>query len=138
MSLDQLQAVVTIAEEGTLVRAARRLHISQPPLTRKVRALEDELGVALFDRVPGGMRPTPAGERLLDRARGILAEVERAAVEARAAAQRTGPRGGSGGEAPNGVAGGGSKGAFAGAPGSAAGEVVPDVPSTCINSGRRA
>ncbi|MFN7144997.1 MAG: LysR family transcriptional regulator, partial [Myxococcota bacterium] len=95
MSLDQLQAVVTIAEEGTLVRAARRLHISQPPLTRKVRALEDELGVALFDRGPGGMRPTAAGERLLQRARGILAEVERAAVEARAEAQRTGPRAGS-------------------------------------------
>lgn len=82
MSLDQLRAVVTIAEEGTLVRAARRLHISQPPLTRKVRALEDELGVVLFDRGARGMRPTAAGERLVGRARGILAEVDRIATEA--------------------------------------------------------
>lgn len=85
MSLDQLRAVVTIAEEGTLVRAARRLHISQPPLTRKVRALEEELGVALFERAAHGMRPTAAGETLLGRARGILAEVERVTAEVRAA-----------------------------------------------------
>lgn len=82
MSLDQLHAVVTIADAGSLVRAARRLHISQPPLTRKVRALEDELGVELFERGPRGMRLTPAGARLLDRARTILAEVERARAEA--------------------------------------------------------
>lgn len=78
MSLDQLEAVVVIAEEGTLLRAARRLHISQPPLTRKVRALEDELGVSLFERSVRGMRPTPAGEALLSRARGILGAVEEA------------------------------------------------------------
>lgn len=87
VSLDQLHAVVTIADAGTLVRAARRLHISQPPLTRKVRALEDELGVVLFERGARGMRPTPAGLALLERARGILAEVERAAEEARALAR---------------------------------------------------
>lgn len=86
MSFDQLQAVVTIAEEGTIVRAARRLRISQPPLTRKVRALEDELGVALFDRGARGMRPTPAGQTFLTSARGILAAVEAAAVGVRAAA----------------------------------------------------
>lgn len=84
MSLDQLQAVVTIAEEGTLVRAARRLRISQPPLTRKVRALEDELGVALFDRGARGMRPTVAGAGFLTSARGILAAVEAAAANVRA------------------------------------------------------
>ena len=76
MSLDQLRAVVTIAEEGTVVRAARRLHISQPPLTRKVRALEEELGVDLFERGARGMRPTRAGEVFLGSARSILAEVE--------------------------------------------------------------
>jgi DNA-binding transcriptional LysR family regulator len=84
VSLDQLRAVVTIAEAGTIVRAARRLHISQPPLTRKVRALEDELGVAIFERGTRGMRLTPAGEVLLERARAILADVERAAADARA------------------------------------------------------
>jgi DNA-binding transcriptional LysR family regulator len=83
MSLDQLQAVVTIAEEGTLVRAARRLRISQPPLTRKVRALEDELGVALFDRGARGMRPTLAGQVFLPSARRILAAVAEAAASVR-------------------------------------------------------
>lgn len=85
MSLDQLRAVVTIAEEGTLVRAARRLRISQPPLTRKVRALEDELQVALFDRGAQGMRLTPAGEAFLGPARTILAAVDQAAHAARRA-----------------------------------------------------
>ncbi|MDP2312927.1 MAG: LysR family transcriptional regulator [Pseudomonadota bacterium] len=83
MSLDQLQAVVTIAEEGTLVRAARRLRISQPPLTRKVRALEAELGVTLFDRGARGMRPTAAGEALLTSARGILAAVAEVTLRVR-------------------------------------------------------
>jgi DNA-binding transcriptional LysR family regulator len=87
MSIDQLRAVVTIAETGTLVRAAKRLHISQPPLTRKVRSLEEELGVELFERSAHGMRPTPAGEVILGRARGILADVERVAEEARALAR---------------------------------------------------
>lgn len=79
MSLDQLRAVVVIAEEGALVRAARRLHISQPPLTRKLRALEDELGVALFERAARGMTPTPAGTQLLEDARAILTAVDRIA-----------------------------------------------------------
>lgn len=79
MSLDQLAAVVTIAEEGTVVRAARRLHISQPPLTRKLAALEDELGVRLFDRTPRGMTLTPEGEAFVGEATEILAAVRRAA-----------------------------------------------------------
>lgn len=77
MSLEQLQTVVAIADEGALVRAARRLRISQPPLTRRLQALEDELGAELFVRLPRGMRPTPAGERVIAQARGILAAVER-------------------------------------------------------------
>lgn len=79
MSLDQLAAVVTIAEEGTVVRAARRLHISQPPLTRKLAALEDELGVRLFDRTPRGMTLTPEGAAFVGEATAILAAVRRAA-----------------------------------------------------------
>lgn len=76
MSLEQLQTVVAIADEGALVRAARRLHISQPPLTRRLQALEDELGTQLFERLPRGMRPTPTGERVIAQARGILAAVD--------------------------------------------------------------
>ncbi|MCA9571015.1 MAG: LysR family transcriptional regulator [Myxococcales bacterium] len=84
MSVEQLQTVVAIAEEGALVRAARRLHISQPPLTRRLAALEDELGVVLFERLPRGMRPTPAGRVLVERARTILAALD----EAREAVRR--------------------------------------------------
>ncbi len=76
MSLEQLETVVAIAEEGALMRAAQRLHISQPPLTRRLRALEDELGAALFVRGARGMTPTPAGERFIERARAILASVD--------------------------------------------------------------
>lgn len=88
MSVEQLQTVVAIAEEGALVRAALRLHISQPPMTRRLAALEDELGVTLFERLPRGMRPTPAGRELVRRARLILASVDdaRRAVRDSAAA----------------------------------------------------
>jgi DNA-binding transcriptional LysR family regulator len=78
MSLVQLQSFVAVAEEQHVGRAARRLHVTQPPLTRRIRALEDELGVSLFVRTPRGMQLCEAGERLLPRARRILAAVEEA------------------------------------------------------------
>jgi DNA-binding transcriptional LysR family regulator len=83
MSLDQLKYFVAVAEEGHLTRAAKRLHISQPPLTRQIRSLEDELGVDLFERTPKGMRPLPAAIALLAHARRILADVDVAARAAR-------------------------------------------------------
>ncbi len=78
VSLDQIRYFVAVAEEENITRAARRLRVSQPPLTRQIRALEDELGVALFERRPRGVALLPTGERLLARARRILAEVEAA------------------------------------------------------------
>jgi len=75
MSLAQIQYFVAVAEEGTLSKAALRLAVSQPPLTRQIRLLEDELGALLFQRGPRGMSLLPAGERFLVHAQRVLAEL---------------------------------------------------------------
>ena len=78
MSLVQLESFVAVAEEGHMGRAARRLHLTQPPLTRRIQGLEDDLGVKLFARGRGGMQLLPPGDVLLEHARDILARVEQA------------------------------------------------------------
>ncbi len=78
MDLRQLGYFVAIAEEQHLGRAAERLHLSQPPLTRQIQALERELGVQLFERTPRGMLLTQAGDALLKDARDIFGFVEQA------------------------------------------------------------
>ncbi|AGC48598.1 LysR family transcriptional regulator [Myxococcus stipitatus DSM 14675] len=88
MSITHLQSFVAVAEERHVGRAARRLHLTQPPLSRHILALEDELGTRLFERTRQGMRLLPAGEVFLHHARRILAEVDTAVVTVRGLATR--------------------------------------------------
>jgi len=81
VSLVQLEYFVVVAEEGNVGRAARRLHICQPPLTRQIKNLEQELGTPLFQRTPRGMLLLPQGQRLLSHARQILQQVEHARLD---------------------------------------------------------
>ncbi len=83
VSLSQIRYFVAVAEEGNVGRAARRLHIAQPPVSRQIRALEDEIGAPLFERTPRGMTLLPRGRVFLDHARAILAAVDRAVVAIR-------------------------------------------------------
>ncbi|TNC25717.1 LysR family transcriptional regulator [Amycolatopsis alkalitolerans] len=81
MDLKQLKALVTVAETGSVTKAAELLHVVQPAVTRQIQALEHELGVPLFDRTRQGMRPTEAGANLAERARRALGELDRARAE---------------------------------------------------------
>jgi DNA-binding transcriptional LysR family regulator len=73
MDLRHLRAFVAVAEEGTFTKAAQRLHISQPPLTKQVQQLERELGTTLFVRHRDGVELTADGTVLLERAQAALA-----------------------------------------------------------------
>lgn len=87
IELRPLRQFVAVAEELHFGRAARRLHMTQPPLTQAVQALERTLGLALFVRTRRSVALTPAGEALLDQARRLLraADALPAAVHAAAA-----------------------------------------------------
>jgi DNA-binding transcriptional LysR family regulator len=85
MDLRQLSSFIAVAEEGQLSKAAARLCLSQPPLSRHIQALEADLGVRLFERTAGGMELTQAGTALLGEARNIESLIEQATLKARRA-----------------------------------------------------
>jgi LysR family transcriptional regulator, hca operon transcriptional activator len=88
MELRHLRYFVAVAEEGSLTVAAdKRLHTSQPSLSRQIRDLEYEVGVSLLKRSVHGVELTPAGKAFLDHARLALTQVEAAREAARRAAQ---------------------------------------------------
>lgn len=87
MDLRQMKYFCALAEELHFGRAAQRLHMAQPPLTRQIRALEEELGTALFLRTHKGVELTAAGQTLLDEVPNILSLAQRASERTRLAGE---------------------------------------------------
>src|SRR5947209_9904476 len=92
MELRHLRYFVAVAEAGSLtVAAERRLHTSQPSLSRQIRDLEDDVGARLFARRARGIELSPAGRAFLDHARLVLSQVEAASEAARRVAHPAKP-----------------------------------------------
>jgi LysR family nitrogen assimilation transcriptional regulator len=83
MELRSIEYFVQIADEGSITRAADKLGIAQPALTRRIKQLEEELGAPLLMRLPRGVRLTSAGRDFLEHARKVLLEVSRARDQVR-------------------------------------------------------
>jgi DNA-binding transcriptional LysR family regulator len=86
MELYQLRTFAAVADLGHLTRAAEKLHVSQPAVSAQIKALEDELGVPLFERTPSGMVLTAPGKRLLAQAERVLGAAQELRAEARSLA----------------------------------------------------
>ncbi len=87
MDIRRLKYFIVTAEERSISRAAERLHITQPPLTRHIQSLEEELEVTLFNRTNWGVELTEAGKTLLSHARNIKTHVELATEQIRKVAK---------------------------------------------------
>ncbi|GGF67930.1 hypothetical protein GCM10010912_11170 [Paenibacillus albidus] len=75
MDIRKLQYFIAVAEELHFHRAAEKLNMTQPPLTQQIQALEQELGVQLFERNKRQVRITPAGSVFLEEAKMILSQL---------------------------------------------------------------
>jgi DNA-binding transcriptional LysR family regulator len=84
MEMRHLRYFIAVAEEENVTRAAERLRISQPPLSRQIRDLEEEIGVSLLERTAKTVRLSPAGRAFLEEARAVIQRVETAVGVARA------------------------------------------------------
>lgn len=84
MELYQLRSFVAVAEAGHLTRASEKLHVSQPAVSAQIKALEEELDLALFERTSSGMVLTTAGQTLLAYAQKVLAAAQALRNEAKA------------------------------------------------------
>jgi DNA-binding transcriptional LysR family regulator len=87
MELRHLRYLIAVAEEGHITRAAERLGIAQPPLSRLIKAIEQDIKVQLFRRVPRGVVLTEAGRTFLDGARATFANLDRTVESARRTAR---------------------------------------------------
>ena len=87
VDLRRLRYFIAVAEEGHITRAAERLDMQQPPLSRQISLMERELNVQLFRRLSRGVELTNAGQALLREARAILAHLDRAIETTRRAAR---------------------------------------------------
>lgn len=85
LSLRRLEYFLVVAEELSITRAARLLHMSQPPLSQQMKTLERELRCQLFERTSRGLRLTAAGVALTQEASSVLAEIDRVGPRVRAA-----------------------------------------------------
>lgn len=83
MNLKQLAYFIAVAEELHFGRAADRLDMAQPPLSRQIKQLEEELGAILFNRGRSAITMTQAGQRLLERGKSIMAQLEDTKLEVR-------------------------------------------------------
>jgi LysR family transcriptional regulator, benzoate and cis,cis-muconate-responsive activator of ben and cat genes len=81
--IEKLRLLLVIIEEGSLSRAAERLHISQSAVTRQIQLLEHDLGGRVLERASSGVRPTSGGHALARKARGLLADYDLVMAEAR-------------------------------------------------------
>src|SRR5262245_54207419 len=72
MDLKRLGHLVALADECHFARAAERVHLSQPAFSRSIQSIERDVGMRLFDREAGDVKPTPAGAFLIERARRLL------------------------------------------------------------------
>jgi len=91
LELGELRSLVVAADSGTIGRAALRLHVSQPTLSKRLQALEQHVGARLFERSQQGVALTPAGRRLYEHAKPLIAAADALEEVAAGLARRAAP-----------------------------------------------